>query len=144
MCLRLSRVFAHTNPLFKPDSPAMYLYKVQDDECFNDLRRVLRKRGWLPYDERYPQKYNLHWKTSRYSEAECSRSSAGLLIRVNHFQQSSAITKKDTMARHLRRMRAIHGTLLFVCCLLSFERRHTRRRWPQPAVAHRTLARPTL
>ena len=54
----------------------------------------------------------MSWRSGRFKPSEYT--SAGRLkgaLRLNHFPKSGAITRKDTLMRHIRKMRKIHGAV---------------------------------
>ena len=63
-----------------------FIYKVQKDAIFDGLRDILKKRGWIDHDPKNGNTYNLHWKTTRFTTAECTGDGdkSGRLMKVNH------------------------------------------------------------
>ena len=53
----------------------------------------------------------LCWRSSRYKKSEYSL--AGRDVLLNHFKDSSIVTRKDKLLRALRKMRGIHGAFLY-------------------------------
>ena len=83
------------------------------------LRDVCLDLGWKEYDEGDEENdWNLWWKTSgfRTSDFEACRP----WQRLNHFPKSIAITRKDCLARNLRRMKGIYGNSVYNFIPLSF------------------------
>lgn len=83
------------------------------------LRDVCLDLGWKEYDEDDEENdWNLWWKTSgfRTSDFEACRP----WQRLNHFPKSIAITRKDCLARNLRRMKGIYGNSIYNFVPLSF------------------------
>ncbi|KAM6991976.1 putative tubulin polyglutamylase TTLL2 [Tautogolabrus adspersus] len=77
------------------------------------VREVLLERGWEEYDEaeREDEDWNLYWRGSAFRNAEYHN----LLPwqRLNHHPKTGGITRKDCLARNLRRMRATFGSALY-------------------------------
>ncbi|XP_070844209.1 probable tubulin polyglutamylase TTLL2 [Chaetodon trifascialis] len=77
------------------------------------VREVLLERGWEEYDEeeREEEDWNLYWRGSAFRTSEYHN----LLPwqRLNHHPKTVGITRKDCLARNLRRMRATFGSALY-------------------------------
>nr|XP_019960580.1 PREDICTED: probable tubulin polyglutamylase TTLL2 [Paralichthys olivaceus] len=77
------------------------------------LRQVLLERGWEEYDggQREEGDWNLHWRGAAFHSSEYHN----LLPwqRLNHHPKTVGITRKDFLARNLRRMRATWGSSLY-------------------------------
>ncbi|KAM7368392.1 hypothetical protein PAMP_014614 [Pampus punctatissimus] len=77
------------------------------------LREVLLERGWEEYDEGQQEEedWNLYWRGSAFRNSEYH----SLLPwqRLNHHPKTVGITRKDCLARNLRRMRATFGSALY-------------------------------
>lgn len=77
------------------------------------VREVLLERGWEEYDEgrQEPDDWNLYWRGSAFRNPQYH----SLLPwqRLNHHPQTAGITRKDLLARNLRRMRATVGSVLY-------------------------------
>ncbi|XP_044232316.1 probable tubulin polyglutamylase TTLL2 [Thunnus albacares] len=77
------------------------------------VREVLLERGWEEYDEgqREEEDWNLYWRGSAFRNSEYYN----LLPwqRLNHHPKTVGITRKDCLARNLRRMRATFGSALY-------------------------------
>ncbi|XP_072218998.1 probable tubulin polyglutamylase TTLL2 [Leuresthes tenuis] len=77
------------------------------------VREVLLERGWEEYDggKREEEDWNLYWRGSAFHSSEYQN----LLPwqRLNHHPKTVGITRKDCLARHLRRMRATFGSALY-------------------------------
>ncbi|XP_068433648.1 probable tubulin polyglutamylase TTLL2 [Clinocottus analis] len=77
------------------------------------VRDVLLERGWEEYDqeEREAEDWNLYWRGSAFHNSEYHN----LLPwqRLNHHPKTVGITRKDCLARNLRRMRATFGSALY-------------------------------
>uniref|UniRef100_A0A3Q1GJR2 Tubulin tyrosine ligase-like family, member 2 n=1 Tax=Acanthochromis polyacanthus TaxID=80966 RepID=A0A3Q1GJR2_9TELE len=77
------------------------------------VREVLLERGWEEYDEdeREEEDWNLYWRGSAFRTSEYHN----LLPwqRLNHHPKTVGITRKDCLARNLRRMKATSGSSLY-------------------------------
>ncbi|XP_067337993.1 probable tubulin polyglutamylase TTLL2 [Channa argus] len=77
------------------------------------VREVLLERGWEEYDEgeREEEDWNLYWRGTAFRNSEFQK----LLPwqRLNHHPQTVGITRKDFLARNLRRMRVAFGSALY-------------------------------
>lgn len=67
------------------------------------------ERGWAEFDEDEQEEHdwNLWWKTSRFRINEHDQVMPWQ--RLNHYPVSHAITKKDFLARNLKRMKTVYG-----------------------------------
>ena len=86
-----------------------FLYK--QDKAPQVLSLILAERGWCAFEERKhdPQAWSLLWKTGRPKPSEYA---SGLEYqRINHFPKTSLVCTKDNLARGLRKMRAIYGSV---------------------------------
>ncbi|XP_069028435.1 probable tubulin polyglutamylase TTLL2 [Embiotoca jacksoni] len=77
------------------------------------VREVLLERGWEEYDagRREEEDWNLYWRGSAFRNSEYR----DLLPwqRLNHHPKTAGITRKDCLARNLRRMRAAFGSSVY-------------------------------
>ncbi|KAG8011505.1 putative tubulin polyglutamylase TTLL2, partial [Nibea albiflora] len=77
------------------------------------VREVLLERGWVEYSEgkREKEDWNLYWRGSAFRNSEYH----SLLPwqRLNHHPKTVGITRKDCLARNLRRMRATFSSSLY-------------------------------
>uniref|UniRef100_A0A8C6NMC9 Tubulin tyrosine ligase-like family, member 2 n=1 Tax=Nothobranchius furzeri TaxID=105023 RepID=A0A8C6NMC9_NOTFU len=77
------------------------------------LREVLLERGWREYDGRRhgEEDWNLYWRRSTFPSSKYHN----LLPwqRLNHHPKTAGITRKDSLVRNLRRMRATFGSSLY-------------------------------
>ena len=84
------------------------------------LREVCEELGWREFesDEDDDDNWNLWWKASgfRTSDFQCCRP----WQRLNHFPKSFLITRKDSLARNLRKMRWIYGSGLYNFAPMAF------------------------
>lgn len=84
------------------------------DKAPDILREVCLERGWEEYDESGGESngdWNLWWKTQGFTSGEFEHCRPWQ--RLNHFPKSTNITKKDGLARNLRRMRTSYGGSIF-------------------------------
>ena len=87
-----------------------FVFRINDGGQGPDLvRQMLLDRGWVEFDEEEHDEWdwNLWWKTTRFRNSEHDQ----LLPcqRLNHFKKATAITKKDSLARHMKCMLGIYG-----------------------------------
>ncbi|KAH0622448.1 hypothetical protein JD844_024773 [Phrynosoma platyrhinos] len=77
------------------------------------VREVLLERGWIEYDEHEQdnEDWNLHWQNHPFRMRE--HQSIKPWQRLNHHPETIRITRKDYLARHLKRMKGIYGTALY-------------------------------
>ncbi|KAM8831299.1 putative tubulin polyglutamylase TTLL2 [Spinachia spinachia] len=75
------------------------------------VREVLLERGWKEYDQREEEDWNLYWRGTAFRNSEYHN----LLPwqRLNHHPKTVGITRKDCLARNLKRMRATFGSALY-------------------------------
>ncbi|KAM4694969.1 putative tubulin polyglutamylase TTLL2 isoform 1-T2 [Discoglossus pictus] len=70
------------------------------------VREVLLERDWKEYDETETE-WNLYWRSSSFRAADHDQIKPWQ--RLNHHQGTTQLTKKDCLARHLKRMKGIYG-----------------------------------
>ncbi|KAI4800608.1 hypothetical protein KUCAC02_009602 [Chaenocephalus aceratus] len=77
------------------------------------VREVLLERGWEEYDEeeREEEDWNLYWRGSAFRNSEYLNLMPWQ--RLNHHPKTVGITRKDCLARNLRRMRTTFGWSLY-------------------------------
>ncbi|KAK5879728.1 hypothetical protein CesoFtcFv8_022821 [Champsocephalus esox] len=77
------------------------------------VRGVLLERGWEEYDEeeREEDDWNLYWRGSAFRNSEYLNLMPWQ--RLNHHPKTVGITRKDCLARNLRRMRTTFGSSLY-------------------------------
>ncbi|XP_077977176.1 uncharacterized protein LOC144432771 [Glandiceps talaboti] len=77
------------------------------------VRMVLLERGWTEFedDEHEEHEWNLWWKTSRFRTSDYDHIAPWQ--RVNHFPKATAITKKDCLARNMRRLQGVYGANIY-------------------------------
>jgi hypothetical protein len=75
------------------------------------LRTVLFERGWEEWDEETMTETSWHllWRSGRFRPSEYAQANG--IQRMNHFSKSGVITKKDSLLRGLRQLRAVHGAV---------------------------------
>ena len=84
------------------------------DKAPDFLREVCLERGWEEYNEDHLEEsgdWNLWWKTQGFTTSEYKNCRPWQ--RLNHFPKSTKITKKDGLARNLRRMKTSYGGSIF-------------------------------
>lgn len=84
------------------------------------LREVLEDKGWIEYDRKIHGEHgwNVWWRTSTFRPSDYER----LLPwqRLNHHANTTLLTRKDSLARSLHRMRAVFGGGAYNFCPLTF------------------------
>lgn len=77
------------------------------------VREVLLERGWEEFDEEKPSEteWNLYWRTSAFRTSD--HDNIKPWQRLNHHPMTAQLTKKDCLARHLKRMKGIYGSSYF-------------------------------
>ncbi|XP_073401186.1 probable tubulin polyglutamylase TTLL2 [Dendrobates tinctorius] len=77
------------------------------------VREVLLERGWEEFDEekQSESEWNLYWRTSAFRISD--HDNIKPWQRLNHHPRTAQMTKKDCLARHLKRMRGIYGSSYF-------------------------------
>ncbi|XP_033000067.1 probable tubulin polyglutamylase TTLL2 [Lacerta agilis] len=77
------------------------------------VREVLLERGWIEYDEHEQddEDWNLCWQNQPFRMTD--HRSIKPWQRLNHHPETVRITRKDYLARHLKRMKGIYGTTLY-------------------------------
>ncbi|EGD82252.1 hypothetical protein PTSG_02922 [Salpingoeca rosetta] len=73
------------------------------------IKQTLEAQGWIEFDptKHDENDWNLHWKSSRFSALEFR--DVQPWQRLNHFQGSIDITRKDRLCRMVRKMTLHHG-----------------------------------
>lgn len=82
------------------------------------LREVFVERGWKEYEEGWDADWNIWWKSCGFRASDFDRCQPWQ--RLNHFPKSGLITRKDSLARNLRRMRGVYGSSIYNFSPLSF------------------------
>ncbi|XP_066569287.1 putative tubulin polyglutamylase TTLL2 [Amia ocellicauda] len=77
------------------------------------VREVLLERGWVEYNKQEQEEgdWNLYWRTSAFRHAEYENILPWQ--RLNHHPKTSGLTRKDSLARNLKRMRGTFGSALY-------------------------------
>ncbi|XP_056419326.1 probable tubulin polyglutamylase TTLL2 [Hyla sarda] len=77
------------------------------------VREVLLERGWEEFDDENQSEaeWNLYWRTSAFQTS--NHDNIKPWQRLNHHPRTAQITKKDCLARHLKRMKGIYGSSYF-------------------------------
>ncbi|KAG9483968.1 probable tubulin polyglutamylase TTLL2 [Eleutherodactylus coqui] len=77
------------------------------------VREVLLERGWEEFDEKKQSEteWNLYWRTSTFQTSD--HDNIKPWQRLNHHPRTAQMTKKDCLARHLKRMKGIYGSSYF-------------------------------
>uniref|UniRef100_A0A3B3T0J7 Tubulin tyrosine ligase-like family, member 2 n=1 Tax=Paramormyrops kingsleyae TaxID=1676925 RepID=A0A3B3T0J7_9TELE len=77
------------------------------------VREVLLERGWMEYNEQEQEEgdWNLYWRASAFRSADFTNVLPWQ--RLNHHPKTLGITRKDHLARNLKRMRGTFGSALY-------------------------------
>jgi tubulin polyglutamylase TTLL2 len=98
---------ANPNP---PDTTVVkkpLVYKISESAP-SILRQVLDEMGWTSQNNEITY-WNLYWKGSRFTSSEYSQCQP--FQRMNHFQSSGCLTKKESLNRLLRTLKHIYGNI---------------------------------
>lgn len=84
------------------------------------IRQMFLERGWVEFDEdeQDDDDWNIWWRTSRFRN--CDYDFLQPWQRLNHYPKSVGITKKDCLARNLKRMKGVHGTGVYNFSPIAF------------------------
>ncbi|XP_067391929.1 probable tubulin polyglutamylase TTLL2 [Emydura macquarii macquarii] len=84
------------------------------------VREVLLERGWSEFDEQEQNEtdWNLYWQNSPFRMTD--HCSIKPWQRLNHYPETVRITRKDYLARHLKRMKGIYGPSLYEFSPVAF------------------------
>ncbi|KAJ8315411.1 hypothetical protein KUTeg_007561 [Tegillarca granosa] len=84
------------------------------------IRQVFLERGWVEFDEdsQEDDDWNIWWRTSRFRTSDYDH--IYQWQRLNHYPKSTAITKKDGLARNLKRMKGVHGAGVYNFSPIAF------------------------
>ena len=98
-----------------------FVFRLNDHGQGPDLvRQIFLERGWVEFDEETHDEWdwNLWWKTSRFRS--CEHEQLLPCQRLNHYPRATAITKKDSLARNIKRMLGIFGPNVYNFCPIAF------------------------
>lgn len=84
------------------------------------VREVLLERGWTEFDkkEQDDSDWNLYWRNSPFRMTD--HHSIKPWQRLNHYPEAVRITRKDYLARHLKRMKGAYGSALYEFSPVAF------------------------
>nr|XP_009942415.1 PREDICTED: probable tubulin polyglutamylase TTLL2 [Opisthocomus hoazin] len=84
------------------------------------VREVLLERGWTEFDKKGQDDtdWNLYWRNSPFRMAD--HHSIKPWQRLNHYPEAVRITRKDYLARHLKRMKGAYGSALYEFSPVAF------------------------
>ncbi|KAJ3111048.1 putative tubulin polyglutamylase ttll2, partial [Nowakowskiella sp. JEL0407] len=91
-----------------PDEPTHPLIFRLPETGPELLRTILLDLGWKEYSFETPY-YNLYFKPSRFTLTEYN--SIQPYQRLNHFKNSTCLTKKDSLFRLLKKFQGIYGSV---------------------------------
>uniref|UniRef100_A0A2K5PW39 Tubulin tyrosine ligase like 2 n=1 Tax=Cebus imitator TaxID=2715852 RepID=A0A2K5PW39_CEBIM len=77
------------------------------------VQSILLERGWDKFDEQEQnvEDWNLYWRTSSFRMTE--HISVKPWQQLNHHPGTTKLTRKDSLAKHLKHMRRTYGTSLY-------------------------------
>ncbi|XP_009475862.1 putative tubulin polyglutamylase TTLL2 [Pelecanus crispus] len=84
------------------------------------VREVLLERGWTEFDkkEQDDTDWNLYWRNSPFHITD--HHSIKPWQRLNHYPEAVQITRKDYLARQLKRMKGAYGSALYEFSPVAF------------------------
>lgn len=84
------------------------------------VREVLLERGWTEFDQKEQDDtdWNLYWRNSPFRMTD--HHSIKPWQRLNHYPEAVRITRKDYLARHLKRMKGAYGSALYEFSPVAF------------------------
>ncbi|XP_019335248.1 probable tubulin polyglutamylase TTLL2 isoform X2 [Alligator mississippiensis] len=84
------------------------------------VREVLMERGWSEFDKRQQDKsdWNLYWRNTPFHVTD--HRNIKPWQRLNHYPETVKITRKDYLARNLKRMKGIYGSALYEFSPVAF------------------------
>mmetsp|Transcript_40188 Transcript_40188/g.105480 ORF Transcript_40188/g.105480 Transcript_40188/m.105480 type:complete len:620 (+) Transcript_40188:96-1955(+) len=91
-----------------PPKERPILYK-QGDHLPSVVENVFLDNGWEEWqeDSHKEDEWTIAWKCGRFKPSEYTMAKS--YQKLNHFPKSGVITRKDTLVRAIRKMRAVHG-----------------------------------
>ncbi|KAK6171226.1 hypothetical protein SNE40_019461 [Patella caerulea] len=98
-----------------------FIFRINDNgEGLHIVRSVFLERGWIEYDEdtHDESEWNVWWRSSRFRTSDYDNVMSWQ--RLNHYPKSTTITRKDGLARNLKRMKGVYGSSVYNFCPLSF------------------------
>ncbi|CAH1799549.1 unnamed protein product [Owenia fusiformis] len=90
------------------------IFRINDNGVGPEIvRHVFLERGWIEFDEdqHCDYEWNFWWKTSRFRQSDYDQLMSWQ--RINHYPKTSIITRKDSLARNLKRMKCVYGAGAF-------------------------------
>ena len=96
------------------DPEAAIVYRLNDHGQGPELvQQVFSERGWQEFDEDKHKDFdwNLWWRTNRFRTSDYDKIFPWQ--RLNHYPKTTAVTKKDSLARNLKRMQCVHGRHIY-------------------------------
>jgi len=87
-----------------------FVLKCDDERVPDGVLSSLLNAGWQHYDEEEHKMWSLWWRVGRFRPSEVS-SARWPSQRVNHIAGSWELARKDTLARHVRRMKGVFGSV---------------------------------
>ena len=87
------------------------MYRINDNGIGPELlHQVFLEKGWMEFDDTVHDEtdWNIWWKTSRFRTSDYDQINPWQ--RLNHYPNSVSITRKDCLARTLKRMKGVYGS----------------------------------
>ncbi|XP_033113302.1 probable tubulin polyglutamylase TTLL2 [Anneissia japonica] len=104
-----------------PTNLKPFIFRLNDNGCGPEVvQNIFLDKGWEEFDEEKHKNYewNIWWRTSRFRLSDYH--DIYPWQRLNHFPKTTGITKKDTLARNMKRMRGVYGPSVFNFTPLGF------------------------
>eukprot|EP00756_Hemistasia_phaeocysticola_P035794 Hpha_TRINITY_DN16605_c0_g3::TRINITY_DN16605_c0_g3_i1::g.182635::m.182635/K16600/TTLL2; tubulin polyglutamylase TTLL2 len=87
-----------------------FVLKCDDERVPDGVLSALLNAGWQQFDEEEHKAWSLWWRVGRFRPSEVT-SARWPAQRVNHIAGSWELARKDSLARHVRRMRGVFGSV---------------------------------
>ncbi|XP_071955271.1 probable tubulin polyglutamylase TTLL2 [Antedon mediterranea] len=104
-----------------PTNPNPFIFRLNDNGSGPEvIQNVFLEKGWEEFDEERHRdhEWNLWWRTSRFRLSDYH--DIHPWQQLNHFPRTTGITKKDMLARNMKRMRGVYGASIFNFTPLAF------------------------
>uniref|UniRef100_A0A8C5PGA5 Tubulin tyrosine ligase like 2 n=1 Tax=Leptobrachium leishanense TaxID=445787 RepID=A0A8C5PGA5_9ANUR len=98
--------------VYEDNEPKPLIFRLHESAP-RVVREVLLERGWEEFNEQEQasNEWNLHWRPSAFRASDHDRVKPWQ--RLNHHPRIAQITRKDCLARHLKRMKGIYGSTYY-------------------------------
>ncbi|ESO89298.1 hypothetical protein LOTGIDRAFT_106043, partial [Lottia gigantea] len=98
-----------------------FIFRINENgEGLEVVRNVCLERNWVEFDEDIhdESEWNVWWKSARFRSSDYDNLMPWQ--RLNHYPKSTTITRKDCLARNLKRMKGVYGPTVYNFCPMSF------------------------